>query len=136
MTDRVLGLLGLMRKASALSPGEDSASDAVLSGKAKLLLLPSDAGDKKKERAEWYTDGRSCLIVKLPYTESQLSESVGTGGCTMAAVTDMGFADSLMQILSEQDPELFSEQAEQIHAKFEKQKKRKIEKPGKPKGKK
>ena len=34
MTEKILGLLGLMRRASAIAPGEDSAQDAVKAGKA------------------------------------------------------------------------------------------------------
>ena len=130
MTDRILGLLGLMRKASAICPGEDAASEAVLAGKARLLLLPADAPPRKIERADRYLEGRSCLKVMLPYPESCLSEAVGTGGCTMAAVTDMGFADALMQLLTGQDPLRYGNAAKKLHCRLDKQKRRKTEKPG------
>ena len=128
--DRILSLLGLMRKAGALVPGEDASSEAVLAGKARLLLLPCDAGEKKRGRAERYTDGRSCLLVELPYSESELSEAVGTGGCTMAAVTEIGFADSLMKKLAESDPDEYGQLSAEISGKYAKITRRKTEKPG------
>lgn len=133
MTDKILGLIGLMRKASALVPGEDAAAEAVLAGKARLLLLPADSPAKKRERAERYTDGRSCRIVPLPYREAELSEAVGTGGCTMAAVTEMGFADALMKALEESDRDTYGLLAKEVHEKLDKLRQRKASKPGKGK---
>ena len=44
MREKTLKFLGLMRRASALQAGENNAGEAVRGGKAKLLLLASDAG--------------------------------------------------------------------------------------------
>lgn len=53
MTDPITGFLGIMRKASALAPGEDQATDAVLRGKARLLILhPTWGSGRKRERNE------------------------------------------------------------------------------------
>ena len=48
----MLGLLGLMRRAGAISPGEDQAAEAVRAGKGKLLLLASDVSDNARRKAE------------------------------------------------------------------------------------
>ena len=45
MTDRILGIIGMMRKASALVVGEDQVLEAVQKGKVKVLIIPSDAGE-------------------------------------------------------------------------------------------
>ena len=42
MREKILNLLGLMRRANALSLGEDKALDSLKAGKAKLLLFASD----------------------------------------------------------------------------------------------
>lgn len=130
MTDNTLGLLGLMRKASAIVPGEDDASEAVISGKARLLLIPKSVSDKKRERAERYLEGRSCELVELPFSEDELSKAVGTGGCSMAAVTDLGFAVSLCRQLAEADGEKYGGTYTRLLSRAEKQKRRKTEKPG------
>ena len=51
MREKALKLLGLMRRANAIQPGEDRAGEAVQAGKAKLLLLASDAADNARRRA-------------------------------------------------------------------------------------
>ncbi|MDO5444741.1 MAG: hypothetical protein Q4F31_03875 [Eubacteriales bacterium] len=130
MSDKILGILGLMRKAGAIALGEDDASAAVLAGKARLLVLPSDAGDKKRERALRYLDGRSCELIQLPYSGKELSEAVGIGNCSMAAVTDIGFADSLMKQLAITDPDRYGQSADTIHEKLSRISRRKTEKPG------
>lgn len=130
MEDNILGMLGLMKKASAVAVGEDKTAEAVLSGKARLLLLPADAGEKKAERAERYTDGRSCEIVRLPFVEKELSSAFGTESCTMAAITDLGFADSFIKRLAERNHDAYGLIAETIHAKLLKINRRKAEKPG------
>ena len=136
MNDRISGLLGLMRKASAICPGEDKASEAVFAGKARLLLLPSDAAPGKRERAERYTDGRSCMMVNLPCTQEELAAALGIGGCTMAAVTDLGFASALMKLLKAEDPKRYGAAAEETEKRLEKLRRRKSEKPGRKAGKK
>lgn len=107
MNDKALSLLGLMRKAGALVIGEDNSADAVHAGKAKLLLLSDDISDKAKHRAEGYTYGHRVLTVPLHYTKEELADSLGTGLCSMAAVTDIGFANAFMKQLAEQQPERY-----------------------------
>ena len=43
MSERLLNMLGLMRKAGAIAIGEVNTGGACRGGKAKLLLLASDA---------------------------------------------------------------------------------------------
>ena len=52
MKEKALKLLGLMRRANAIQPGEDRAGDTVQAGRAKLLLLASDAADNARRKAE------------------------------------------------------------------------------------
>ncbi len=119
MTDKAMGLLGLMRRAGALEPGESKAGDAVKGGKAKLLLLAADASDNARDRAESFTRGRSTLTVTLPFVKEELSEGLGIGGCAMAAVTDMGFANALMKQLAEAEPEQYAEAAEETERRYQ-----------------
>lgn len=128
MNDKALNLLGLMRKASSIALGEDNAGDAVRDGKAKLLLLASDASENAVKRAAGYASGRSVLTVPLPYTKEEIASAVGVGGCSMAAVTDMGFANALMELLSAARPEVYSELAGETRARLDRTKRRKAEK--------
>ena len=58
MADKALGLLGLMRRASAIEIGVDNASDALRAGRAKLLLLSCDAADNARRKLEHLSVGR------------------------------------------------------------------------------
>ncbi len=127
MSDKALSLLGLMRRAGAIEIGEDNSADAVHAGKAKLLLLSSDLSDKARHRAEGYTYGHRTLIVPLDYTKEELANSLGIGMCSMAAVTDIGFADTLMKQLAEQQPEKYGSLREETEKRCRKAERRRRE---------
>ena len=114
MREKTLKLLGLMRRANAIALGEEKTGAAMREGKAKLLLLAEDASDNARKRAAGFAAGRSVMTVPLPFTKDELADSLGTGACSMAAVTDMGFADALMQALAGLWPEDYGETAGEI----------------------
>ena len=95
MDDRAIGLIGLMRRAGAIEIGEDNSGSAVSAGKAKLLLTAADASENALRHAERFTQGRRVITVPLHYTRDELGKALGIGGCSMAAVTDIGFANAL-----------------------------------------
>ena len=125
MREKTLNLLGLMRRANAIAVGEDNTAAAVQSGKTRLLLVASDASDNAKKRAQAFSRGHSFPLVELPFSKEELSAHLGTGGCSMAAVTDMGFADALMRLLAEQWPETYGQTAEKTAARLARMKRRK-----------
>ena len=127
MGDRALGLLGLMRRANALQVGETNTGDAAKAGKAKLILLALDASDNAVHRAEGFTYGRNVTLVTLPYDKAELSSALGLPGCSMAAVTDIGFANAFMELMTQADAEKYAEAAEEIKKRFDKADKRKAE---------
>ena len=51
MSERLLNMLGLMRKAGAIDIGETNTGGACRAGKAKVLLLAADASDNAQSRA-------------------------------------------------------------------------------------
>ena len=125
--DKILNMLGLMRRANAIQIGETNTCSAVRAGKAKLLLLASDASDNAKSRAKGFVRGRNVTTVSLPYAKEEISAAVGVSGCSMAAVTDLGFANVIMKSLSELRPETFSEAAGEVEERFQRAQRRKKE---------
>lgn len=92
--------LGLMRRAGALEPGQDRALAAVGNGSAKLLILPKDAPERVKRNAQFAVEGRkNPKIVSVDWTNAEISEAIGIGGCTILAVTDKGFAEAFLKKL-------------------------------------
>ena len=130
MKEDVLAFLGLMRRAAALAVGEDNASEAVGKGRARLLLLPCDGREKSAARAERMLSGHSALKILLPFTEDELAKAVGTGRCSMAAVTDQGFAKALMEKLAAGFPGQYDKELETVVSRYERAQRRKKEKPG------
>ncbi len=130
MREKTLNLLGLMRRANAIVPGEDKAGDTVKAGKAKLLLLASDASENALRRIGHLTEGRRVLTVPLPFDRGELGAALGLGSCAMAAVTDLGFANALTELLAKQRPEEYGALAEETARRLEKARRRKAEKTG------
>ena len=127
MREKTLSLLGLMRKARALEPGEANTGAAVRGGKAKLLLLASDASDNARKRAETFAYGRRVITLPLPFSKEELAGCLGTGECAMAAVTDLGFAAALTALLEQMEPETYGPAAEEIRRRRDKAERRKRE---------
>ena len=128
MEDKALGLLGLMRRARAVEPGTDNACDAVRDGKAKLLILSADINDNARRKAENVSNGRRVLVQSVHYTRSELAAAFGIADCSMAAVTDIGFANALAKLLNAADPQRYGELAAELEKRNEKAVRRKREK--------
>ena len=127
MDDKALGLLGLMRRAGAIELGEDNSVLTVKAGKAKLLLLSSDASDAAVRKAEGMCFGRSVQLVPVHYTREELGLSLGVKSCAMAAVTDIGFSNALMKELAKQQPEKYGDVFAQVQQRLEKTQRRRKE---------
>ena len=65
-----------------------------------------------------------------------MSEALGVGDCTMAAVTEIGFAEALVKQLADEDAEHYAAAAEELKRKHEKMQRRKSEKGSKGQAKK
>ena len=130
MTDQILGLIGMMRRASALVIGEDRVSEAVQRGRVKILMIPSDVGNSVREFAVRISANRNLEIIELPERTEIISAAVGLSNCRIAAVTDLGFAKVMVDILVKQYPGKYQSEAERIKSRFEKRERRKREKPG------
>lgn len=127
MREKALNLLGLMRRANAIQLGETNTGAAVRAGKAKLLLLACDASDNARRRAEGFVFGRNTVSVTLPFTKAEISSHVGVSGCSMAAVTDIGFANALMKTLASLETEKYAAAARETERRFVKAESRRKE---------
>lgn len=134
MREKILNLLGLMRRANAIALGEDQSADALRAGKAKLLLLSADAADNARRKAENLSEGRNVQLVPLPFDRGELGKALGVGGCSVAAVTDLGFADAFMKLLAARWPEEYEAAALAVRQRSEKAARRKAQKGSKREG--
>ncbi len=127
MSERLLNMLGLMRRANAIEIGETNTGGTCRAGKAKLLLLAVDASDNARSRAEGFVRGRNVVTVRLPFTKAEISAHVGISGCSMAAVTDIGFANAFIKALSQEYPGQYDDCAAEVEQRFSKAERRKKE---------
>lgn len=125
--DKTLNLFSLCRKAGGLALGEEGAGAAVRAGKVKVLLLAADASDNARRRAAGFVAGTKTPLISLPYTKLELSGATGKNGCSMAAVTDIGFAGSILSALAAMDSGKYGKVYEEIKLKEEKARQRKKE---------
>lgn len=128
MMEKVLSLLGLMKKAGAIACGEDNSSEAVRDGKAKVLILASDASDNARKRAENLCSGRKLIKLDIECTKAELAWALGMSGCAMAAVCDLGFAVALVRELCRVKPGEYDEVYELLVQRYDKARRRKAEK--------
>ena len=124
--DKALNYLGLMRKAGACALGETDCGSACRAGKAKLLLLASDASENAHSRAKGFVYGRNIPMVVLPYTKMELAGRLGKGAVSMMAVYDLGLAVAMMKALNTDGKH--TALIAQLEDKLEQQNKRKAEK--------
>ena len=127
MKDKALNLLGLMRKANAIQIGETDTGAAARAMTSKLVILAKDASDNARSRAKGFVYGRNIPMIISPFTKDEISDHVGKPGCSMAAITDTGFADAFMKTLVQISDE-YAQTAETISLALEKEKQRKKEK--------
>ena len=100
--DKALGYLGLMRRANAVAIGETDTGAAAKSGRAGLICLAADASANAQKRAETFAHARSVPVTRLPYEKQTISDLVSKAGCSMLAVTDLGFAAAFAAALADE----------------------------------
>jgi ribosomal protein L7Ae-like RNA K-turn-binding protein len=98
--DKVLGMLGLAKRAGAIESGEFSAEKAVKTFRSHLIILAGDASENTRKK---FTDKASFrkIPVRIYADKDQLGRATGTGERSVLSVCDAGFAASLLKLLDE-----------------------------------
>lgn len=96
---KALKYLGLAKKAGMLEIGEENTGTAIRWGKARFVLLASDASDNARRRLTGFLYEKDIPMLRVPLTKEEISIETGKNGCSMAAFTDVGFAHSFVQAL-------------------------------------
>lgn len=95
--DSFLTHLGLCLRAGKLAVGEEPVREALASGRARAVFLARDASERTRRKLDPKLDGLSARTV--PATKAELGGALGRESCALCAVTDKGFARSLLQHL-------------------------------------
>jgi len=118
--DPILHLLGLARKAARLELGEESVGAVCRARQAKLLLIAGDAAPNTARRAAHFGEAGNVLWLSLPQTKEELGFALGRSSVAMLALTDIGFASSLVKKLAALDPEKYGAAAASLDVKASK----------------
>lgn len=99
--DKALNYLALARKAGRAELGEEPVGAAARAGKARLVIVASDASEHTWRRAESYVyqTGQQCLQVA--YTKDELGFAIGRTSLAMAAITDPALALAFVEALNQ-----------------------------------
>ena len=98
---RALHLLGIARKANRLAIGEEPAGIACRSGKARLLLVASDAGEHTVRRAQSFCRTGKPAWTQIPFTKEALGNGLGCNACALCAVLDPALALAFLEALNQ-----------------------------------
>ena len=126
--DPVLHLLGLAKKAGKLEIGEEPVGAVCRARHARLLLLAQDAAPNTRRRAAHFGEAGNVLWLEVPYTKAELGFLLGRASCAMLALTDAGFAATLVEKLAARDPFRYGPAAEQLRTKADRMLQRQKEK--------
>ena len=115
--DPILHLLGLARKAARLEIGEEPVGAACRARHAKLVLIAGNAAANTFRRAAHFGEAGNVLWLSLPQTKEELGFALGRGSVAMLALTDIGFASTLVKKLAAADPEKYGAAAASLDVK-------------------
>ena len=98
--DKVLGMLGLAKRAGKVESGEFSAEKAVKTYQSRLVILAGDASENTRKK---FTDKASYrkIPVRIYADKERLGKATGTGERSVLSVNDGRFAESLVKLLDE-----------------------------------
>ncbi len=97
--NKLLGMLGLARRAGRLSIGTDMTCEALRQGSARLCILACDASEntakRVKSKSEFY--GVKCICPEI--NRAQLSHAIGKeNDISAVAINDENFASAIENI--------------------------------------
>lgn len=127
MTEHILSMLGLALKAGRVEVGEEPVGAAARAKKARVIFVAQDAAPSSVRRAQSFARTGSTLCVALPAGKDTLGSSLGRTSVAMCAVTDIGFAESLVKKLAALDSETYQDAADTLAVKAKRARERKEE---------
>ena len=106
--DKALSYVALARKAGRIELGEEPVGNAAQAGKAKLILVASDASDHTWRRAQSFVSGTDQQCIRVDFTKDQLGQAIGRASLALAAFTDPAMALAFAKSLEQDHAEVIS----------------------------
>ncbi len=96
-----LNWLGLARKAGALAPGTHQVGMALKDGRAKLLIVATDAGASVYRKYHLWAQKEAVPVVQAG-TKSELGRAIGMGPHAILAISEPNLADRVLAAVQPQ----------------------------------
>ena len=125
--ERILSMIGLAKKAGLAEIGEEPVGSAARAKHARVILVAGDAAASSVRRAYSFAQSGSCLCLTIDATKDELGSALGRTSVAMVAVTDIGFAESVVKKLAAMDEQRYGAAAEALHIKAKRAAERKAE---------
>lgn len=117
--DNILSTIGLAKRAGAIEAGDEPVGAAARAREAFVIFVASDAADNTYRRVRHFAGAGDCPWLSLPFTKDDLGTAVGRTSCAMVAITDAGFADSIVKKLAAAYGEKYAEVSAELDVKAE-----------------
>ena len=127
MTEHILSLIGLAKKAGQVEIGEEPVGSAARAKDARVILVAQDAAPGSVRRAMSFGQAGACLCLTVPFDKDRLGRALGRTSCAMAAVTDIGFANAFLKALRQEYGGEYDVAAGELETRFAKAERRKKE---------
>ena len=127
MTEHILSMIGLAKKAGQVEIGEEPVGSAARAKDARVILVAQDAAAGSVRRAMSFGQTGACLCLTVPFDKDQLGRALGRTSCAMAAVTDIGFANAFLKALRQEYGGEYDAAAGELETRFAKAERRKKE---------
>ncbi len=97
MTDKLLNLLGIAKRAGKLTAGEEKTIDSIRSQTAKLVFVAADAGENTRKKVK-----DKCSYYNIPlidkYSNTELSQATGSPNRVVLSIADSGFGKKMLEL--------------------------------------
>lgn len=91
-------MIGFAKKAGKTASGEGISLENIKSGKAKLVILASDASENTAKRIRDKSKNRNISVIEI-LDRKELGKAIGTEERVVVSILDKGFADSIKTIV-------------------------------------
>jgi ribosomal protein L7Ae-like RNA K-turn-binding protein len=98
MDNKLLGMLGLARRAGRLTYGFDAVLKDIAGGKAEVVMLTADAAPRTVKNIEEACKSFGTDVFLVPCDKLALGHAIGRGETAVAAVTDKAFSLKVKEI--------------------------------------
>lgn len=96
MTNNVAFALGMAQKAGKIASGDLSVRSTLKAGKAKLLIVATDAAPNSKKDMYFLAELANVPVIEV-LTRDELGYVIGKAKRTAVAITDSNFANMLLK---------------------------------------